>query len=51
MILGTEAICWCIDLRMGLDVLTIQLQRRTPVGARVIFYAQSVFFRHTAASV
>lgn len=22
--LGTEAICWCIDLRMALDVLTIQ---------------------------
>lgn len=40
--LGTEAICWCIDLRMRLDVLTIQLLQRTPLESLcvcVIFYA------------
>lgn len=39
-VLGTEAICWCIDLRMGLDILTIQLLRRTPLECVcVMFYA------------
>ena len=51
-LLGTDAICCRIDLRMGFDILTIQLlQRGLLEHVRMIFYAQSIFFQHIAATV